>query len=70
MLMKITHYQSSSYNYLIPTIPLITTYFYQGPTVKLQPLLAAGLTILAISGQAFGGVTLDRVEQKKELVGS
>jgi polar amino acid transport system substrate-binding protein len=37
--------------------------------VKLQPLLALGLTILAASTQAFGGATLDRVEQKKQLVG-
>ena len=37
--------------------------------MKIQPLLALGLTILAASTQAFGGATLDRVEQKKELVG-
>ena len=37
--------------------------------MKLQPLLALGLTILAASTQAFGGATLDRVEHKKELVG-
>lgn len=69
MLMKITHYQSISYNYLIRTIRLITTPFFQVSTVKFQPLLALGLTILAASTQAFGGATLDRVEQKKELVG-
>ena len=28
-----------------------------------------GLTILAASSQAFAGATLDRIEQKKELVG-
>lgn len=37
--------------------------------MKLQPLLALGLTILAASSQAFAGTTLDRIEQKKELVG-
>ena len=37
--------------------------------MKLQPLLALGLTILAAATQAFGGATLDRVEQKRELVG-
>jgi hypothetical protein len=37
--------------------------------VKFQPLLALGLTILAASTQAFAGATLDRIEQKKELVG-
>jgi len=37
--------------------------------VKLKPLLALALTMLATSTQAFAGTTLDRVEQKKELVG-
>ena len=37
--------------------------------MKFRPLLALGLTMLAASTQAFGGATLDRVEQKKELVG-
>ncbi|QIB05769.1 transporter substrate-binding domain-containing protein [Pseudomonas fluorescens] len=37
--------------------------------MKLQPLLALGLTLLAASSQAFAGATLDRIEQKKELVG-
>jgi polar amino acid transport system substrate-binding protein len=63
--MKITHYQSRCYNYLIRTNRLITIIFYQGSTVKFQPLLALGLTILAASTQAFGGATLDRIEQRK-----
>jgi polar amino acid transport system substrate-binding protein len=37
--------------------------------MKLQPLLALGLTLLAASTQAFGGATLDRIEKNKELVG-
>ncbi|WP_460926699.1 ABC transporter substrate-binding protein [Pseudomonas sp. MC6] len=37
--------------------------------MKFKPLLALGLTILAASTQAFAGATLDRIEQKKELVG-
>ncbi len=39
------------------------------PLLKLKPLLALGLTMLAASTQAFGGATLDRVEQNHELVG-
>ena len=37
--------------------------------MKFKPLWALGLTMLAASTQAFGGATLDRIEQKKELVG-
>ncbi|MFN3359639.1 MAG: amino acid ABC transporter substrate-binding protein, partial [Pseudomonas sp.] len=37
--------------------------------MKLKPLLALGLMTLAASTQAFGGTTLERIEQKKELVG-
>ena len=37
--------------------------------LKLKPLLALGLTMLAASTQAFGGATLDRVEKNHELVG-
>ncbi len=33
--------------------------------MKLQPLLALGLTLLAASSQASAGATLDRIEQKK-----
>jgi polar amino acid transport system substrate-binding protein len=33
--------------------------------VKFQPLLALGLTLLAVSSQALAGATLDRIEQKK-----
>ncbi len=33
--------------------------------MKLKPLLALGLTILAASTQAFGGAALDRIEKKK-----
>lgn len=65
-LMKNTHYRSCSYNYLIRTIQRTTTYFSnQGLHMKLQPLLALGLTLLAASSQALAGATLDRIEQKK-----
>ena len=37
--------------------------------MKRQPLLALGLTLLAASTQVLAGATLDRIEQKKELVG-
>ncbi|MBP5120721.1 transporter substrate-binding domain-containing protein, partial [Pseudomonas protegens] len=37
--------------------------------MNFKPLLALGLTVLAASSQAFAGATLERIEQKKELVG-
>lgn len=37
--------------------------------MNFKPLLALGLTVLAASSQAFAGTTLERIEQKKELVG-